>query len=150
MVTENCRYLLDCHQDNVTSMAFSADSRQLASRSNDNVIKIWCVATGSCIQDINIDKTILRQSFDPIYNPRLLIDILALNRDLSLDIDKILNLVEVNPNLYQVSKDNAWIMKQGVDVLWLPCDYRPSCSAVSGLKVAIGCHSGRVLVMHFS
>jgi hypothetical protein len=34
--------------------------------------------------------------------------------------------------------------------LWLPSDYRPSCSAVSGRTVAIGVGSGKVWMCSFN
>src|SRR5206468_867064 len=51
---------------------------------------------------------------------------------------------------YGLSSDGSWIAWHGRNVLWLPSEYRPSCSAVSEPTVAIGCPSGRVLVIHFS
>ncbi|KAK3934189.1 hypothetical protein QBC46DRAFT_274323, partial [Diplogelasinospora grovesii] len=38
----------------------------------------------------------------------------------------------------------------GKNLLWLPPEYRPSSQAFSGTSIAIGCPSGRVLVLRFS
>ncbi|EXL90225.1 hypothetical protein FOIG_16513 [Fusarium odoratissimum NRRL 54006] len=51
---------------------------------------------------------------------------------------------------YGISTDGVWVVKDGMDMLWLPPEYRPERSAVVGSTVAIGCPSGRVLVMKFS
>ncbi len=46
---------------------------------------------------------------------------------------------------YRLGKDNTWIICNGRNVLWLPPEHRPSCSAVEGRMISIGCQSGRVL-----
>lgn len=46
--------------------------------------------------------------------------------------------------------DGTWITKEGKRLIWLPPEYRPRVSAVFGDTVAIGCPSGRVLIMRFS
>ncbi|KAH6885000.1 NACHT domain-containing protein [Thelonectria olida] len=51
---------------------------------------------------------------------------------------------------YGISADDLWIVKDGKNMLWLPPEYRAGASAVAELTVAIGCRSGRVLVMSFS
>jgi hypothetical protein len=48
------------------------------------------------------------------------------------------------------SNDSCWITWHGSRLLWLPVDFRPSYSAVSGSTIAIGCGSGRVILMRFS
>ncbi|KAK4643691.1 hypothetical protein QC761_0070480 [Podospora bellae-mahoneyi] len=47
-----CRQTLEGHGGSVRSVAFSPDSKWLASGSGDNTIKIWEVATGSCTQTL--------------------------------------------------------------------------------------------------
>jgi WD40 repeat protein len=42
---------------------------------------------------------------------------------------------------------DAWIVRGEEHMLWLPAEYRPSCWAVAGSKVAMGCPSGRVLIL---
>jgi hypothetical protein len=42
---------------------------------------------------------------------------------------------------------DAWIVRGEEQILWLPAEYRPSCWAVTGSKVAMGCPSGRVLIL---
>ena len=41
-------------------------------------------------------------------------------------------------------------MYRGQNVLWLPPEFRPQCSAVARSTVAIGCLSGRVLLFTFA
>ena len=43
-----------------------------------------------------------------------------------------------------LSLDMVWIMRAGSNVLWVPSEYRPSRSAVSGALVGMGVGSGRI------
>ncbi|KAM0271627.1 hypothetical protein ACHAQH_009034 [Verticillium albo-atrum] len=47
-----CVQTLEGHDNWVTSVAFSADERRLASGSYDSTVKIWDTATGACIQTL--------------------------------------------------------------------------------------------------
>ncbi|KAK0616943.1 hypothetical protein B0T14DRAFT_434428, partial [Immersiella caudata] len=51
---------------------------------------------------------------------------------------------------YSLGWDKSWITCNGENVLWLPPEYRPHCSAVQGRMISIGCLSGRVLTIGFS
>ncbi|KAH6883944.1 hypothetical protein B0T10DRAFT_367152, partial [Thelonectria olida] len=50
-----------------------------------------------------------------------------------------------------LSPDKIWIKWNGHNTLWLPPDYRPFASAISPstTTIALGCPSGRVLVIGF-
>jgi hypothetical protein len=49
-----------------------------------------------------------------------------------------------------LSSDGAWITYDSENVLWLPSDYRPSCSTVCAKTVAIGVGSGKVWMCSFN
>jgi len=51
---------------------------------------------------------------------------------------------------YGFSTDGSWVTWRGRNLLWLPAEFRPVCSAVCGSAVVIGCSSGRVIVIGFS
>ncbi|KAH6855522.1 hypothetical protein B0I37DRAFT_350689 [Chaetomium sp. MPI-CAGE-AT-0009] len=51
---------------------------------------------------------------------------------------------------YGLSSNWAWIACHGENVLWLPLEYRILSCAVLGPMVAIGCRSGKVLILVFS
>jgi hypothetical protein len=58
---------------------------------------------------------------------------------------------------YSLSPDKSWITGNGHKTLSLPSEYRPSVSAIwrsvppsTMVRVAIGCGSGRVIVIGFS
>ncbi|KAI8648966.1 Vegetative incompatibility protein HET-E-1 [Fusarium keratoplasticum] len=155
-MTGACMQTLEGHGDWVTSVAFSADGQWLASGSRDKTVKVWGVAKGACLQTLEIDRMITHLSFDPMANSLLSTDVGLLTLDLPALPSIIDNpstkatLRDVRHSGWGVSTDGVWIVKDGKGMLWLPPEYRVSKSAVVGSTIAIGCRSGRVLVMKFS
>ena len=45
-----------------------------------------------------------------------------------------------------LSSDGTWITFNSENLLWLPSEYRPSCSAVLGKTIGIGVGAGRVWI----
>jgi hypothetical protein len=48
-----------------------------------------------------------------------------------------------------LSSDRAWITYNSENLIWLPSEYRPSCSAVSGKMIGVGVGSGKVWICNF-
>ncbi|KAF1938990.1 hypothetical protein EJ02DRAFT_353346, partial [Clathrospora elynae] len=48
-----------------------------------------------------------------------------------------------------ISSNGTWISDNAQNLLWLPTEYRPVCSAVSGRCVGLGTGSGNVWICHF-
>ncbi|KAH7187803.1 hypothetical protein DER44DRAFT_736509 [Fusarium oxysporum] len=147
---------LEGHNASVNSVAFSADSQRLASGSDDKTIKVWNTAIGTCVQTLEVGRVITHLSFDPITNSLLSTDIGLLNLGLPALLSAInsrstdATLRSVRQSGWGISIDGIWVVKDGKGVLWLPQEYRVEESAVVGSAVAIGCRSGRVLLMKFS
>ncbi|KAK3902612.1 hypothetical protein C8A05DRAFT_15350, partial [Staphylotrichum tortipilum] len=169
--TGNCTATLEGHTDLVTSVAFSHDSKTLASASDDRTIKLWDAATGGCpatlgcTATLKIGRAVTHLVFDKT-GSSLLTDIgtFTLNKlsllptastaTPALEVSKARSdslPQHVNRWGIGLSEDNAWITWDSYNVLWLPQTYRPTKSGIAeGRKLAIGCPSGRVLVLAFS
>ena len=140
-----CLQTLEGHSWGVTSVAFSPDSARLASASYDNTVKIWDAHSGACLQTLDIGKFLYNLSFDStsccLYTN---IGTIVVR---SSEVSSIKDIAEPERPVYQgtgVSSDNIWIKHAGNNMLWIPSEYRPSCSAVRGNLVGIGVGSGRV------
>ncbi|OCK73180.1 hypothetical protein K432DRAFT_313490, partial [Lepidopterella palustris CBS 459.81] len=126
-----CLQTLEGHIDKVWSVAFSHDSTRLATSSWDKTVKIWDASSGKCLQTLEIGWTLFNISFD------------ATGSYLH---------TEIAPQ-YQgggLSSDRAWITYNSENVVWLPSEYRPSCSAVSATTVGMGVGSGKVWMCSFN
>ncbi|KAF2626151.1 hypothetical protein BU25DRAFT_492296 [Macroventuria anomochaeta] len=140
-----CLQTLEGHSSTVTSVAFSHDSAQLASASYDKTVKIWDASSGACLQTLYIGRALDDLSFDPT-GSRLYTDIGTIVIH-SSEVSGTIDTEELGRPLYQgtsLSADDIWIKHADNNMLWVPSEYRPSCSSVSGLTVAMGVGSGRV------
>ncbi|KAG8665110.1 uncharacterized protein FPOAC1_013088 [Fusarium poae] len=154
--TGACKQTLEGHGNWVTSVVFSADGQRLASGSGDKTVKIWDAATGACEQTLNVGRVLYHLSFDPTSNALLSTDIGLLNLDRPAlppvinDRSTKITLPRVSHSGWGISADGEWIVEDGKKMLWLPPDYRGGIPAIDRSTVAIGYHSGRVLVLKFS
>ena len=143
-----CLQTLEGHSSSVTSVAFSHDSARLASASHDRTVKIWDASSGECLQTLGTSKALLSISFDTtgsfLHTEIGTTDISALS-----GINVIPTIIEPQNPRYQggaLSLDRAWITYNSENLVWLPSEYRPSCSAVSGKTIGIGVGSGKVWI----
>ncbi|KAH8646283.1 hypothetical protein BX600DRAFT_484853 [Xylariales sp. PMI_506] len=133
--TGTCTQTLQGHNDRVRSATFSPDGRLVT-------LKVWDLASSTCTKTFIIGRTLYNISFN------------ASGSYLDTEIG-IIDLGSLNPQQsllhqrYGLSSDMTWITKGLENWLWLPPEYRPTCSAVAVSSVAIGCASGRVLIMTF-
>lgn len=156
---------LEGHSDWVLSVAFSADGKLIASGSHDKTIKVWDAASGEVKRTLeghsDAGETV---SFDTtgLY---LFTDTGPIKLDGVTNIDATgpiqsrcqSQTQEAQRRGYGLSPDKSWITWNGHKALWLPSEYRPSVSAMwrsvppsAVARVAIGCSSGRVIVISFS
>ncbi|KAF5848985.1 hypothetical protein GGP41_010115 [Bipolaris sorokiniana] len=128
-----CLQTLKGHRGWVHSVAFSPDSARLTLASSDNTIKIWDTHSGVCLQTFeDYGFSDLAQILGSQYPNKV--------------IDKARKPVSQN---IHISDDGVWICLNAHKLLWLPTEYRPGCTAISGEYVGIGTGHGKVWIGRF-
>ncbi|KFA55450.1 hypothetical protein S40293_09850 [Stachybotrys chartarum IBT 40293] len=154
----DCLKTVEGHSNMTFSVVFSADGQYLASGSGDETVKIWDRASGDCLQTVHVGRPLHQLSFDPTDSNCLSTDIGVLNLEIPgpaahVNVQLVgKTTIPQPPNCVGVglSTDGLWVMKDGERMLWLPPGYRSMVSAIFGEGIAIGCRSGRVLMMKLS
>ena len=156
--TGQCISTLEGHRNIVNLVAWSHDATRLASASDDKTVKIWDPATGQCISTLEGHRmtggTVNDLQFHES-NSNLLRTNLGTFDLGALTISTVFGPAFTGRSSpiavgYGLSSNGTWITYQGVNLLWLSPEYRPSSSAISGTAVSIGCSSGRVLIFTFT
>jgi WD40 repeat protein len=137
---------LEGHHWEVNAVAFSTDGQLLASASFDHTVKLWNLATGELSQQIaDYDVTVRHLRFS--------------SGDQCLETDRGVLKLQSNQSAGQAAMSQTsgtimmvgdWIIYDKKNLLWLPADYRGSCSAWSGNTLAVGSESGRVIFLQFN
>lgn len=143
-----CLQTLEGHSDGVNSVAFSHDSTRIASASWDRTVKIWDARSSACLQTLEVGKELFNISFD-VTGSYLYTEIGNVTIDTQSTSNEILGGVERHNPQYQgvgLSANGEWITWNSENLVWLPSEYRPSCSAVSGGTIGIGVGSGKVWI----
>ncbi|EFR03715.1 vegetative incompatibility protein HET-E-1 [Nannizzia gypsea CBS 118893] len=134
---------LEGHVDGVTLVAFSLGSRLFASASRDGTVKLWNPITGAELQTLTVKELPIELSFSN-RSPHLRTNLGSLDIQ-HWHCDGASGSLETSSKVPIPTQEDQWVCIKGKRMLWLPPEYRASCSAIeAGGTLALGHASGRV------
>ncbi|KFY96114.1 hypothetical protein V498_02885 [Pseudogymnoascus sp. VKM F-4517 (FW-2822)] len=132
------------YQSSISSVTFSYDGKWLASGAHDETVTIWNSETGELDKSFGIGSSPSMLSFTKDGS-----GVVTERGYICLPSSSHSHQSPARP-AYSVLADKSWITWKGHKVLWIPWEYRPTCLMVRDYTVALGCASGRVLLLGFS
>ncbi|RYO89737.1 hypothetical protein DL764_008540 [Monosporascus ibericus] len=157
----------------VTAIAFSPDGNIVAScnmgnwESNNGIIKLWNTTTGAIQQTFKVHKGWINtvtfsldgkmvascdsgSSANCGNGTVMLWDAATGALQQTLKGDAIIQTFFLSDTFLQTTVNEQWVRWGTEDMLWLPFEHRPSCTAVYGNVVALGYRSGRLSILEFA
>jgi WD40 repeat protein len=135
---------LEGHSDWVSTVVFSPDGQLVASRSDDNKVRLWDVKTR------NTTRIIEGQPLDGL-------SFIFNSSRLSVGPKKVTGVPPSNAsspqqlrtNSYSLEATGQWVLLAARRVLWIPPGRRPGAFAIRDNRIVIGSGSGRMTFLSF-
>lgn len=146
-----CLQTLEGHGGSVSSVAFLPDSGRLASGSGDRAVKIWDPHSGVCLQTFQVGRAPSLLAFDKGSSTlRTEHDMLKIEGfPSSYTTSASSDTQGLSCPLVGITSDLVWLTRDSTRTLWIPSDFRPSCTAISSTTIGLGVASGKVWVYSF-
>jgi WD40 repeat protein len=164
VVTGQAEQTLEGHWRSVTSVAFSPDGSKVASGSRDDTVRVWNVATGQAEQTLETGcRSVSSVAFSPdgskvmseSDNRRAVQEWDVVTRQAEQTLEGSASSVAFSPDgnkshsFYSIDSSRLWVTQNGMRILYLPFNFRPSHFATKGGTLAIGTGTGRVAIIIF-
>jgi hypothetical protein len=134
-------HTLEGHTNWVSSVAFSAAGDRLASTSWDHTMRVWDAKTGQPLHTFENTGGIEHVAFSS--------DGLCLETNRGLmplpPPAQFTSTLVPQPPARRIFVADRWLTAGVQEMLWIPADYKPSCTAVHSCRAVLGYSSGRVL-----